>query len=70
VCRAESTIAGLPRSLDPPNAGTSLAPDVVVQVWIGMVERRGRRTLVTAIRRDQVLRTPPESDPPGTLPEQ
>ena len=42
----KSTIEAIPRSALPaPNASKPPAPDVVVQVWVGMVERMDRRTL-------------------------
>ena len=42
----KSTIEDVPRPVLPtPNAYKSPAPDVIVQVWVGMVERMDRRTL-------------------------
>ena len=44
--RPKSTIEDLPRPVLPePNAYKSPAPDVIVQVWVGMAERMDRRTL-------------------------
>lgn len=53
LCAApKSTIADLPRETDPaPNAAKSPAPDVFVQVWVGMVERTDRRALNRFTRR-------------------
>jgi hypothetical protein len=42
----KATLEDQPRPVLPaPNAFKSPAPDVVVQVWVGMVERMDRRTL-------------------------
>jgi hypothetical protein len=42
----KSTVADVPRPVFPaPNAYKSPAPAVIVQVWVGMVERMNRRTL-------------------------
>ena len=42
----KSTIEAIPRAVLPaPNAARSPAPDVVVQVWVGMVATMDRRTL-------------------------
>ena len=42
----KSTIDDVPRAPDiGPNAAKSPAPDVVVQVWVGMVARMDLRTL-------------------------
>jgi hypothetical protein len=47
----KSTVDDLPREINTPNAHKSPAPDVVVQVWVGMVEGMDRRTLNRFTRR-------------------